>query len=394
MFENQDSPDDLRHGYSMPRIDQYPPLNVQMYAQNTAQNYNLYFQQNFNYALGPSYDTNFGRETVPVVNLEMRKNDEQVIENFLKENEQTDELSQKRDYCGALRISEVKSALISIHKLNKELELFTAELRSNKSLPEPEWQEKLEICQGKKIEILNLLKKFRDKEFINNVKKELEKRKKKRLREKRKRAAWKIEKTVATEKRAQLHIEADIWIKNKQEVIEKEKQEENLRKDADMVLADVRAKRSDARKFLGILQELQNLRRVKVNVARARGEHLSSAADEAFNNIIVKLVEQWTALDREYSIEEQGLRLMLKTDNERKIEKQKKNTFDDWENVFFGRKLPTTDLFQRDLQAFVTIRAAWDKFINYDGEGSPIPIGWVVPDVPSSAAWQKYLKKE
>ena len=38
----------------------------------------------------------------------------------------------------------------------------------------------------------------------------------------------------------------------------------------------------------------------------------------------VKLTEQWSMLDREYSTEEQGLKLMLKNDNEKRIEKQKK----------------------------------------------------------------------
>ncbi len=59
-----------------------------------------------------------------------------------------------------------------------------------------------------------------------------------------------------------------------------------MRKDADMVLSDVRSKRNDARKYLGILQELQNLREIKANIARARGEKLSLAAEKAFNNTI------------------------------------------------------------------------------------------------------------
>lgn len=61
-------------------------------------------------------------------------------------------------------------------------------------------------------------------------------------------------------------------------------------------------------------------------------------------------------MDREYSIEEQGLKLMLKTDNEEKIEKQKRNIFDDWENVLFGKKLPSVDNFQRDVDRFVAMR--------------------------------------
>lgn len=39
-------------------------------------------------------------------------------------------------------------------------------------------------------------------------------------------------------------------------------------------------------------------------------------------------------------------------------------------------------------------RTAWDKYISSDSDASPIPIGWVMPVKPSSAAWQKSLKKE
>lgn len=60
-------------------------------------------------------------------------------------------------------------------------------------------------------------------------------------------------------------------------------------------------------------------------------------------------------LDREYSTEEQGLKLMLKNDNEKRIEKQKKNLFDEWEKVLFGKNI-TFDQYNSDLTNFVSIR--------------------------------------
>ncbi|KOX76265.1 Programmed cell death protein 7 [Melipona quadrifasciata] len=195
------------------------------------------------------------------------------------------------------------------------------------------------------------------------------------------------------ERRKSIHAQIDSWIRKEQAVIEKEKQEENLRKDADMILFDVRGKRTDARKYLGLLQELRNLRNVKANIAKARGEHLSSASDKAFNNIIAKLIEQWSMLDREYSIEEQNLRLMLKNDNEERIEKQKKSLFDEWEKVLFGTKV-ISDQYDTDFTKLITMRTAWDKYISTNSDASAIPIGWIIPHKPSSAAWQKCLKKE
>lgn len=59
--------------------------------------------------------------------------------------------------------------------------------------------------------------------------------------------------------------------------------------------------------------------------------------------------------DREYSIEEQNLRLMLKNDNEERIEKQKKSLFDEWEKVLFGTKV-ISDQYDTDFTKLITIR--------------------------------------
>lgn len=58
-------------------------------------------------------------------------------------------------------------------------------------------------------------------------------------------------------------------------------------------------------------------------------------------------------MDREYAMEEQELKLMLKTDNEKRIEKQTKNSFDDWENVLFGTSILST---YKDVDGFIMIR--------------------------------------
>lgn len=61
-------------------------------------------------------------------------------------------------------------------------------------------------------------------------------------------------------------------------------------------------------------------------------------------------------MDREYAVEEQELKHMLKTDNEKRIEKQKKNLYDDWENVLFGSSISTTEYYHRDVNNFIMIR--------------------------------------
>lgn len=367
----------------------YHPISQPIYNAS----YNVNVQHNFIYPSGSTYD-NADNDSMPKIAVEKRQSDEKDIENFLLELQQFNDTSDNRYVRKTSKIAISKSAIASAYKLNEQLKAICAELKDNSNIAEEEWQIKIDACNSAKAEITKLLEPIKDPNLLNRLIKDLEKRKKKRAREKLKKEKWKNEKLLRIEKRARLHAEIDLWIRKEQAVIEKEIQDENLRKDADMILSDVRAKRSDARKYLGLLQELQNLRNIKANIARARGEHLSSAVDEAFNNIIEKLTEQWSTLDREYSIEEQGLKLMLKTDNEKRIEKQKKCLFDEWENILFGRKILMSDPLQLDLNSFVTVRTAWDKYISSERDASAIPIGWIMPDKPSSAAWQKSLKKE
>ena len=389
MFNDQTSLEGSTQNCGDPRYNMYHPMNQSMYNANC----NVDIHQSYVYPFGVSFN-NASKNTTPIRTAEERLVDEKNIENFLLEVDRANDTNDQKNICKKSKIAIAKDAIMSAHKLNEKLRTICAEIKGDQNMTEEEWQEKMNICNTAKDEIVKLLEPIKDQNFFKQLKKNLERRKKKRLREKIKREQWRNEKVMRMERRARLHAQIDSWIRKEQAVIEKEKQEENLRKDADMILSDVRGKRSDARKYLGLLLELRNLRNVKANIARARGEHLSSAADNAFNNIIAKLIEQWSTLDREYSIEEQGLKLMLKTDNEERIEKQKKSLFDEWENVLFGKRILISDQYNTDIANFITIRNAWDKYINPDSDASAIPVGWVMPDKPSSAAWQKYLKKE
>ncbi|XP_008552839.2 programmed cell death protein 7 [Microplitis demolitor] len=332
-----------------------------------------------------------------VIDVYQREKDTELINNFIDENSnlKADKKFNHKEKNKKLGITQIKSLLSSINKLNVNLKEEISSLEEEKfKLDTEELNEKLQKCMRIKMEVEKLSLMIREDDVILKFKKLIDQRKKKRMREKKLRAKWKASKLLDAERRDRLHAAADAWIRDKQDVIEREKQEENLRKDADMILSDIRNKRSDARKYLSVLNELKNLRKVKSANARARGEKLSVAADQAFENIIVQLIEQWSKLDREYSIEEHGLKLMLQTDNEKVITRQKKNNFDDWEVAIFGRKLsPVNNGVKNDFNKFVMIRFMWDRYINYHGEGRRIPIGWVMPEFPSSAAWQKCLKK-
>lgn len=281
----------IQRTYGSPHFNMYYPMSQQQLA------YNMNYSQSMHYNVYPSHlicDNSFVNNAITSIDvLRARQENEQAIGQFIQENELKDSTqgSRKKDPC---KIATMRSALISVARLNKELGTIWIELKNNIDLPDAQWQEKMSACEATKNEIRDILHNINDADFMNKVKKDLEKRKKKRLREQSKREKWKEEKATRAERSARLHAKADSWIRKEQAVIEREKQEEKLRKDADMILSDVRGKRNDARKYLGILQELQNLRRIKMNIARARGEHLSSAVDEAFHNIIGNILSYTT----------------------------------------------------------------------------------------------------
>ena len=278
MFNNQSYLEDPTQSCKDPCYDMSYPMNQSIYNAN----YNINVYQNYIYS-----DTFNSENATSIINLGRRQADENDIENFLLAIDQpNNSINDQRNTCKKSKIAITKNAITSAYKLNEKLKTICAELKDSQHLIEEEWQQKISICNTAKEEIVKLLEPIRDQCFLNQLKKDLEKRKKKRLREKIKKEKWQNEKLMKMEKRTSMHAQIDSWIRKEQAVIEKEKQEENLRKDADMILFDVRGKRTDARKYLGLLQELRNLRNVKANIARARGEHLSSATDKAFNNII------------------------------------------------------------------------------------------------------------
>lgn len=278
MFNNQSCLEDPTQSCKNSCYDMSYPMNQSIYNAN----YNMNVYQNYIY----SVDTSISENTTSIINLGRRQVDENDIENFLLEVNQPNNINDQRNTCKKSKIAITKNAITSAYKLNEKLKTICAELKDSQHLTEEEWQQKISICNTAKEEIVKLLEPIRDQYFLNQLKKDLKKRKKKRLREKIKKEKWQNEKLMKMERRASMHAQIDSWIRKEQAVIEKEKQEENLRKDADMILFDVRGKRTDARKYLGLLQELRNLRNVKANIARARGEHLSSGADKTFNNII------------------------------------------------------------------------------------------------------------
>lgn len=123
---------------------------------------------------------------------------------------------------------------------------------------------------------------------------------------------------------------------------------------------------------------------------------------------------------REYTIEENGLKLMinkLAVNAEDEDIKQLKNNFDKWLEIIFGTNDLHNDLFYGSYEQLIAIRLdqidqifrfnfderiknffscfrqGWDKFVvdENDPDGSKIPGGWVIPKYNQNEEWRKFL---
>lgn len=167
--------------------------------------------------------------------------------------------------------------------LLKNLQKLESYLRENVStIPSNEWKEKtIEIGQQKE-EFTNLLLQF-DSTTLESLKKSLNQRKKKRLLLKLKKKSLKADYERSLKRREIINKNIDDWLEKMKTDIEKAKQEELLKKDADCILSEVTKKKSDARKQLALLSALVKLRNVRQKTAEVNGQKLNYDDMEAFD---------------------------------------------------------------------------------------------------------------
>lgn len=172
------------------------------------------------------------------------------------------------------------------------------------------------------------------------------------------------------------------------------------------MLSEVTKKKSEARRHLSLIKALIKLRSVRERLRKDRGERLSIEDERAFLTTTEKLIKMWENSLRLYKEEEDALRLRFEVNaiedsNAVKLAKAKKLAHE-WEFTLFGPKSSYTNLYwgltsaERDLETFIAIRKSWDTFLaqSYDeGNGTKIPIGWVLPNANPNEEWSSYLEK-
>ncbi|KAJ8981768.1 hypothetical protein NQ317_002362 [Molorchus minor] len=276
--------------------------------------------------------------------LYSQSNDEIWIESWLQQNSVYKAIPKVKISKGStIGISEAQSSLRQCLLLLDSLTNIQQDLQNNfGKMSSTEWKQKTVEIGKLKDHFTRLMSKFEDGEAIFALKRAIDKRKHKRLNSRKRKTFQQQQIKEEYENRKKLHKDIDQWLLKMKQQVEDAKREEEMQKDADCVLSEVTKKKSDARKQISLLSSLAKLRSVRDQMATQRGEKVSLEDRKAFNITTEKLMKIWGSSLKIYSIEEQGLRLMLeKTANEDSktaiIAKERK-LLEEWHNIFFGPK--------------------------------------------------------
>ncbi|KAI5651648.1 programmed cell death protein 7 domain-containing protein [Phthorimaea operculella] len=166
--------------------------------------------------------------------------------------------------------------------------------------------------------------------------------------------------------------------------INKAKQEEEQKLQADMILKETLRKKQDAKKCITKLDALLKLYKARQNTARGRGETVSEKDAEVFGSNIEKLKSLWVQKLHLYEKEESDLRATLQKASDAQNAASMKDAhvlqnLEKWREFMFGGNVVPQRDFQGDIGSFVAVRSQWDQFIS--PEGTSLPVGWVLPNL-------------
>ncbi|KAK3927785.1 Tubulin-specific chaperone A [Frankliniella fusca] len=268
------------------------------------------------------------------------------------------------------------------------------------SLPEREWNNIWSSVLVKKVETSKLTSFFSEK-ALENLHQKQAKQKKKRIRLKRRHTEQREEMYRAQLRCQRSHQRADAWLADMQLAVDKTRQDEKLKKEADSVLAEVTRRQADGRRQIALLEALQKLHQARIQDNEARGNKLHGEENQTASHsalVFKRLLALWSKKMEEYAKEEHALRVMLEESAAKQcdLEIQKaKHTLMEWEHCLFGAD-STENTF--DVNTLVSIRYGWDQYLVPEGlfmpMASTIPVGWVLPTTPSSSEWQEFLFKK
>ncbi|XP_053573560.1 programmed cell death protein 7 [Bombina bombina] len=338
----------------------------------------------------------------------------QWLSNFLAQRRKN--LSSKPEPAIVLSIKDARELVYGTFRLLAQLTDLCKSLEQSTENVDS-WTQNYQKAANVRAELEKRMKTLEKPQYIEDIKKKLDKIRKKRLRQQRLKQGTEEDKQKA-ELAAEKEARIDRWRMQRVHEVEEKKRERELKAAADSVLSEVRKKQADAKKMLDVLRSLEKLRKLRKEAAARKGVYPLPSDDETFENHIRRLramVHKRTAL---YDAEERALRVILEGEQEEERQREKEKRLkkergkllkqqEEVDSILFGDPDPLPPLHplqpfrQYHLQAehsvvsLVHIRHEWDQFLASaeHPDASSIPRGWILPVPPTSDTWATALQQ-
>ncbi|KAL5505676.1 hypothetical protein EMCRGX_G007142 [Ephydatia muelleri] len=297
-----------------------------------------------------------------------------------------------------LKIPEVRQKLCRAADLLQLLRSLHAQLASVQSSDGVCWSLAMEEVARAKQELQEIKALFESTKTMDVIAKKLQDT---RARRARKRVGVKKRREEVHSRRAQTEQSASQWLEERRSQELRRKTEATVQRSASGVLGEVRRKMSDIQQSTRLLATLKELRDLRRDASRKKGNAPPVEEDERFDVVCTSLHSLLASQGSVYQREEHALRVLMKEEVMEKMERSKKQAApppveDKPVESSPSQEHPMTlseYYLQADqsVDALVAIRCEWDKFLS--PHGHPVPSGEVCPPLPSSVMWEQYLQK-
>ncbi|KAG1688562.1 Programmed cell death protein 7 [Nymphon striatum] len=367
----------------------------------------------------PNFPNQFSNSNSYVLNnkdesiISNMSEDEQWLSKWLKDIGKSSKVKVHADDSVVVKISDAKTLLQHAYSLFSLLTEMKHELKNSLDVDPEIWTKHESVCNSAHKQLSEITKVLNNEKLLKSLTYRIKNRKKKRIWQNQRKLKINEEKSRNEQKCFYLHKQIDENIKKMADVIIKKKKEEEMKKEADSILSEVRKKLSEGSQVLHLLNGLEKLRELRKESARRKGLYSSKEMDDEFQAMLESLKKLIDKQISDYRDEEKTLTVMIESEQEVKRAKQKSESqavINEQLKIkqskiltcLFGKNyVPAQDpLFtswnyftqaDSNLESLVCIRKNWDMFLNDSEQASSIPIEWVIPPVPSSQEWGKYL---
>ncbi|CAG9566391.1 unnamed protein product [Danaus chrysippus] len=304
--------------------------------------------------------------------------DEEFIKNFKSLIPQ----APTRQKLSATKIYQIKEELKSLVSLYNEIQEEEKKLSERiTEMTDNEWDSAFNSIINKKNEIKSHITALYSSQ-LDLGKKLIAKRLTKRLRLKRLKKERQKEKEELKKELAEKSRKIDENLQKIQDDIQRAKQAEEDKLQADAVLQETLRKKLDARRSIMKLEALVKLRQARLNTAKGMGKTVSEAETTQFLDNIDKLRKLWEYKAIIYQKEEKDLRDKLEQNFKQNVNVCKSDVVDNimkWKVTMFGDDVQPQVDYNGNVEWFIAVRRSWDRYIDNGPDATPIPLGWLTP---------------